>query len=164
MIECSFLSFSLSLLPPSVFSLFLFYYYFFFTRTQCWICAQINGDSNLVFHLCITLHSACFFGGCWQRLSVCIVCFAQLIKKRCCLMHCDGVFPPEIAELLQSGGLDTRWCIVLGFGTRRGEEEEEKRSRERVGGRARLGVKDGKKNKSLSAAPTSSHTSQNDSD
>lgn len=49
-------------------------------------------------------------------------------------MHCDGVFPLEIAELLQSGGLDTRWCIVLGFGTRRGEEEE-KRSREKMGGR-----------------------------
>lgn len=81
-------------------------------------------------------------------------------------MHCDGVFPPEIAELLQSGGLDTRWCIVLGFGTWRGEEEEEeeKRSRERMGGRAQLGVKDGKKNKSLADTPTSSHTSQNDSD
>ena len=89
-------------------------------------------------------------------------------------MHCDGVFPPEIAELLQSGGLDTRWCIVLGFGTRRGEEaeeveveeeeEEEKQSRERMGGRARLGVKDAKKNKSLADTPTSSHTSQNDSD
>lgn len=78
-------------------------------------------------------------------------------------MHCDGVFPPEIAELLQSGGLDTRWCIVLGFGTRRGEEEE-KRRRERMGGRARLGVKDGKKNKSLADTPASSHTSQNDSD
>lgn len=56
---------------------------------------------------------------------------------------------------------------MLGFGTRRGEEEEEeeeKRSRERTGGRARLGVKDGKKNKSLADTPTSSHTSQNDSD
>lgn len=51
-------------------------------------------------------------------------------------MHCDRVFPPEIAELLQSGGLDTRWCIVLGFGTRRGEkeEEEEKGRWERIEG------------------------------
>lgn len=73
-------------------------------------------------------------------------------------------FPPEIAELLQSGGLDKCWCIVLGFGTGRGEEEEEKLSRKRTGGRTRLGVKDGKKNKSLTDTPTSSHTSQNDSD
>lgn len=158
MIECSFLSFSLSLHPPTVF----FFLSSLFTLSQYRICAQINGDGNSVFHLCITLHSACF-GGCWQRLSVCIVCFAQLIKKRCCLMHCDGVFPPEIVELLQSGGLDTRWCIVLGSGTRRGEEEEEKRSRERTGGRARIGVKDGKKNKLLADTPTSSHTPQNDS-
>lgn len=78
-------------------------------------------------------------------------------------MHCDGVFPPEIAELLQSGGLDTRWCIVLGFGTRWGKEGE-KWSRERTAGRDRLGVKDGQKNKSLADTPTSSHTSQNDSD
>lgn len=78
-------------------------------------------------------------------------------------MHCDRVFPPEIAELLQSGGLDTRWCIVLGFGTRRGEEEEKQRW-ERTGGRAQLGVKDGKKNKWLADTPTSSHTPQSDSD
>lgn len=54
-------------------------------------------------------------------------------------MHCDGVFPPEIAELLQSGGLDTRWCIVLGFGTRRGEEEEEKREQGEEGQEGVLG-------------------------
>lgn len=52
---------------------------------------------------------------------------------------------------------------MLGFGTRRGEREE-KRSRERMGGRARLGVKDNEKNKSLTDAPASSHTSQNVSD
>lgn len=40
-----------------------------------------------------------------------------------------------------------------------GEGEEE-----RMGGRAQLGVKDRKKNKSLADTATSSHTPQNDSD
>lgn len=53
-------------------------------------------------------------------------------------MHCDGAFPPENSDLLQSGGLDTRWCIVLGFGTSRGEEEG-RETEQGEDGRALLG-------------------------
>lgn len=60
-------------------------------------------------------------------------------------MHCDRVFPPEIAELLQSGSLDTRWCIVLGFGTRRCEKEEEESSGEEREGTLALELKTEKK-------------------
>lgn len=115
--------------------------------------------SVIQFSCCVTLS---FF--------VCLFCCISLNWLKKDVVSCivterpppSPSSPPEIAELLRSVSPDVRWCIVLGFGTRRGEVGGSWGGRGGGGGgwegRPRLGVKDEEKNKSLAGFSRLHHT------